>query len=200
MACSSPLRSSKTFKQKSVMGRKYTESGGECALVKGLAGSDSPRRLVGGRRGGTRIARRAGASMRQRVASRGRGAAELCAVAAFGRVGAEVRAHAPVSTKRAARSRKQAPLPSVNVGNGGEEVLEERTLEVGARMAARIGDRQEPILILSDSDEDGCWGDFGSELEAGRVEDSPLSAQGDHVQFVPRLVSPMLHKVQHWDV
>ncbi|KAJ1171102.1 hypothetical protein NDU88_002973 [Pleurodeles waltl] len=29
-------------------------------------------------------------------------------------------------------------------------------------MAARIGDLQEPILILSDSEEDGCWGEFGS--------------------------------------
>ncbi|KAJ1119747.1 hypothetical protein NDU88_007932 [Pleurodeles waltl] len=32
-AYSSPLRSSKKFKQKSVMGRKYTESGGDFALV-----------------------------------------------------------------------------------------------------------------------------------------------------------------------
>ncbi|KAJ1106714.1 hypothetical protein NDU88_004114 [Pleurodeles waltl] len=103
MACSSPLSSSKKFKQKSVMGRKYTESGGDFALEKCLAGSDSPWRIVGARRGGTRFVRRAGASIRQRVASRGRGAAELCAVAAVGRMGAEARVHAPVSLKKEQR-------------------------------------------------------------------------------------------------
>ncbi|KAJ1218663.1 hypothetical protein NDU88_006240 [Pleurodeles waltl] len=96
LACASPFHSSTKFKQKSVMGRKYAESVSDSALAARLEGSDSPRRIVGAKRGGTRFARCAGASIRQRVASRGRGAAELCAVVAFGRMGAEARAQAPV--------------------------------------------------------------------------------------------------------
>ncbi|KAJ1099919.1 hypothetical protein NDU88_005012 [Pleurodeles waltl] len=59
---------------------------------------------------------------------------------------------------------------------------------------------KEPILIVSDSDGDDPLGNFSkkgvmSELESvGRSENKIL------VQWVPRLVSPMLHKVQHWDV
>ncbi|KAJ1089728.1 hypothetical protein NDU88_002873 [Pleurodeles waltl] len=67
-------------------------------------------------------------------------------------------------------------------------------------MAARIEDRQELIHILSDSDEEFNSGVIGRVLEVGWAEASHTFSQGAKVQFVPRLVSPMLHKVQHWDV
>ncbi|KAJ1149654.1 hypothetical protein NDU88_002459 [Pleurodeles waltl] len=152
--------------------------------------------------GGSRLSRRAGASLRQRVASRGRGAAERSAVAGIACVGAEARvtAHAPAPRKKAARVRELAPLSSQNKGERGEGVLKERTLTGGFKMVAHIKDRQEPILILSDSE----GGDpLGNSSKKGVMSELESVGRGEHslfVQWVPRMVSPILHKVQHWDV
>ncbi|KAJ1156476.1 hypothetical protein NDU88_009195 [Pleurodeles waltl] len=153
MACTSPFRSSKKFRQKSAMGRKYVESVNDSALSERFVGSDSPQRIGGAKRGGTRFTRRAGASIWQCIASRGRGAAEKSEVAAFGRMGAEACAHAPVSVCREGKKKKQAPLPSEMVSNRGEGLLAESTLGMGTKLAAPIADRQEPIIDLSDEEE-----------------------------------------------
>ncbi|KAJ1100094.1 hypothetical protein NDU88_005183 [Pleurodeles waltl] len=173
MACASPFRSSKKFKQKSVMGRKYAEPVDDSALSERFVGSNSPQRIVGSKRGGTRFARHAGASIRQRVASRGRGAAESSAVAAFGRMGAK--AHAPVLVCREGRRKKQAPLPSEMVSNRGEGLLEESALSMRTKIAAPIADRQELIVFLSDSDEECRLGEVGSVPNFGQVGAFPHS-------------------------
>ncbi|KAJ1130092.1 hypothetical protein NDU88_008448 [Pleurodeles waltl] len=67
-------------------------------------------------------------------------------------------------------------------------------------MAVRIGDRQETILILSDSEGDDPVGSGGIKSSVTELD---LAGRGEHsmfVQWVPRLVSPMLHKVQQWGV
>ncbi|KAJ1198595.1 hypothetical protein NDU88_002434 [Pleurodeles waltl] len=56
--------------------------------------------------------------------------------------------------KKAGRVAEQAPLSSQNKGKRGEGVLEESTRAGTIKMAACIGDRQETILILSDSEGD----------------------------------------------
>ncbi|KAJ1164247.1 hypothetical protein NDU88_004692 [Pleurodeles waltl] len=67
-------------------------------------------------------------------------------------------------------------------------------------MAARIEDRQEPILIVSDSEEDDPLGNFNIKGAMRDLEQVRRSENNILVQWVPRLVSPMLHKMQHWDV
>ncbi|KAJ1108461.1 hypothetical protein NDU88_005837 [Pleurodeles waltl] len=182
MACSSPLIPKK-FRQKSVMGRRYSESGGDGVVVQGCYAADSPSVFVGARRGSTRLARCTGALIRQRVVSQGRGAADVSAVAAVDRLGVEASAHAPASKKKAARLHKQAPLPLENIRNRGDGVSEERPLEEGGKMAARIRDRQETILILSDSDEDGSLGKFKGALSVSGFEASPSSADRGEIRL-----------------
>ncbi|KAJ1178098.1 hypothetical protein NDU88_003346 [Pleurodeles waltl] len=82
-----------------------------------------------------------------------------------------VSAHAPVPKKKA-RLRRQAPLPPRNIGKRGEGVFEKRTLEEGGKMAARIEDRQELILIVSDLDEDDPLGNFKGNVSVRKVEAS----------------------------
>ncbi|KAJ1151439.1 hypothetical protein NDU88_004220 [Pleurodeles waltl] len=142
------------------------------------------------------------AQIRQCVASRGRGAADHSAVVAVGRLGSEARvtAHAPASRKKAVRLRQQAPLSSRNIGERAEGVFEKRPLAEGCKMAARIEDRQEPILIESDSDGDDPLGNVNIKGAMRDMEPVRRKENNIIVQWVPRLVSPMLHKVQHWDV
>ncbi|KAJ1104343.1 hypothetical protein NDU88_001755 [Pleurodeles waltl] len=67
-------------------------------------------------------------------------------------------------------------------------------------MAARIEDRQKPILIVSDSDGDDPLGNFNIKGSMRDMEQVMRKENNILVQWVPRLVSPMLQKVQHWDV
>ncbi|KAJ1130502.1 hypothetical protein NDU88_008854 [Pleurodeles waltl] len=95
---------------------------------------------------------------------------------------------------------EQAPLSSRNKGKRGEGVLEESTRAGTFKMAASIGDRQEPILILSDSEGGDPVGNGGIKSADREID---LAGRGEHsliVQWVPRMVSPMLHKVQQWGV
>ncbi|KAJ1161065.1 hypothetical protein NDU88_001553 [Pleurodeles waltl] len=87
MACESPVRSSKKFRQKSVMGRRFAESVNKAVLLEGDEAADSPQCVASGKRGGTKFAQPAGTSFRQRIAIRVRGAADLGAVAVVGRMG-----------------------------------------------------------------------------------------------------------------
>ncbi|KAJ1097094.1 hypothetical protein NDU88_002221 [Pleurodeles waltl] len=63
MACSSPV-TGKKFKWKSVMGRRFSELGGDCAVVEGFGMADFQSGFAGARRGRMRLARHAGASIR----------------------------------------------------------------------------------------------------------------------------------------
>ncbi|KAJ1175465.1 hypothetical protein NDU88_000753 [Pleurodeles waltl] len=185
IACS-PTVTGKKCRQKSAMGRRYAQAmavdeEAEVFSREGLPASG------GVRRGGSRLAWRAGPSLRQRVASRGRGAAEWGAVAPGSRVGAEARwfAHEPALKKKAGRVAEQAPLSSRNKDKRGEGVLEESTREGTFKMAARIGDRQEPILILSDSEGDDPVGNGGIKSSVTEID---LAGRGEHsmiVQWVP---------------
>ncbi|KAJ1175936.1 hypothetical protein NDU88_001221 [Pleurodeles waltl] len=106
------------------------------------------------RQGGSRLARQAGASLQQRVASRGRGAAVKGAVASLRHLGAEAGsfAHVPAGLKKAGRAQQQAPLSSRQRGKRGEGELEQSTLVGTFKMPALIRDQPEPIIIDSDSD------------------------------------------------
>ncbi|KAJ1160937.1 hypothetical protein NDU88_001426 [Pleurodeles waltl] len=112
IACSPPA-AGKKYKQKSVMGRKYAQAA--VFDMDAEVGQGQVLPLVSsGRRGGSRLARWAGASLRQRVASRGRGAAVKSAVASLRRLGAEAGsfAHAPAVYEGVGRAQQQAPLSS----------------------------------------------------------------------------------------
>ncbi|KAJ1198594.1 hypothetical protein NDU88_002433 [Pleurodeles waltl] len=79
IACSPPV-TGKKCRQKNAMGRRYAQAVAVNEEAEVLINQDLP--VSGGvRRGGSRLARRAGASLRQQVASQGRGAAKRGAVA-----------------------------------------------------------------------------------------------------------------------
>ncbi|KAJ1190525.1 hypothetical protein NDU88_007263 [Pleurodeles waltl] len=162
IACSPPV-SGKKCRQKSVMGRKYAQAAVLDVAAEDFQLQDLPG-VSGVRRGGSRLARHAGASLQQRVASRGRGAADKGAVASFRRMRAEAGslAHAPASGRKADRALQLAPLSSQKRGKRGEGDLEESTLAGTFKMVARVGDRQEPIIINSDSDGDDPLGTGGT--------------------------------------
>ncbi|KAJ1192278.1 hypothetical protein NDU88_001589 [Pleurodeles waltl] len=200
IACSPPA-SGKKYKQKSLMGRKYAQAA--VLDMEAEVGQGQVLPLVSNvRRGDSTLARRVGASLRQRVASRGRGAAVKGAVASFRHLGAEAGsfAHAPAVSEGVGRAQQQAPLFSRKRGKRGEGDLEESTRAGAFKMAARIGDRPEPIII--DSDPDGGdplgKGDSINSLEIKNFEEGGEASM--LIQWVPRLVSPMLQKVHHWGV
>ncbi|KAJ1207833.1 hypothetical protein NDU88_003223 [Pleurodeles waltl] len=147
-----------------------------------------------------RFARRAGTSIRQRVISRGRGAAERSAVPGVGRVGVRQEGeHARLDASSLLKIQKQALLPLENNSERGERVFEERVLEGVNKKAAPCTGDYEAIIVISDEEE--------------RQEEQMVlaSSTGEPVlhltpgesrlrQFIPRTVSPMLRKVQEWEV
>ncbi|KAJ1149290.1 hypothetical protein NDU88_002101 [Pleurodeles waltl] len=88
-ACVSPQKSKK-FKQKSVSGRKVSVSPERDAVRAINVEMGLPARSIVARRGGLRFAQRSGASLRQRVAGRGRDMNVQGAVAAQSRMGARI--------------------------------------------------------------------------------------------------------------
>ncbi|KAJ1190744.1 hypothetical protein NDU88_000066 [Pleurodeles waltl] len=98
------------------------------------------------------------------------------------------------------RGPEQAPLSSRNKGKQGEGDLEESTRAGSFKMAARFDVRQEPILILSDSDGDDPVGNGGIKNSVNKLNLEKGGESGMFVQWGPRLVSPMLHKVQQCGV
>ncbi|KAJ1206502.1 hypothetical protein NDU88_001907 [Pleurodeles waltl] len=60
----------------------------------------------------------------------------------------------PVATRVNAETGKQALLPSEIASNQSEGLLEEKPLAMGPKMAAPITDRQDPIIVLSDTEDD----------------------------------------------
>ncbi|KAJ1081685.1 hypothetical protein NDU88_001863 [Pleurodeles waltl] len=185
IACSPPV-SGKKYKQKSVFGCKYAQAAVLDMEVEVGQGQDLPM-VSSVRRGGSRLARRAGASLQQRVASRGIGAAVKGAVASLRHLGTEAGlfAHEPAVFEGVGRAQQQAPLSSRKRGKRGKEELEESTLK-------------EPIIIDSDSDGGDAIGK-GDTIHLLNIRNFEEGGEANmFIQWVPRLVSPMLHKVQQW--
>ncbi|KAJ1173600.1 hypothetical protein NDU88_005429 [Pleurodeles waltl] len=146
MACASPTPPQKTFRQKSVSGRKV-KSSPECSSVSGVEGSVGlPAHVVQVQRVGASIARRSGASFCQHVVFRGRGAISESAVTGEGRL----REGASSVTRMSRRIRKQALLPLETKGKRGETALEERQLGVEKKMEAPTAGTQETVITISD--------------------------------------------------
>ncbi|KAJ1217675.1 hypothetical protein NDU88_005268 [Pleurodeles waltl] len=216
-ACSSP-KSGKKFKTKSVEGRKVSRSP-DIELVDEI--SVPPGSLVVSRgRRGVCLPRRQGSSLLRRVSASGRGVPLKPAVARAGRMGAR-----PKGARAQLHTRAQARSP---VETGVEQVLtsaEERPLVCTSKMAApmflhhsmstsvenRAGKPvmalapgaqvSKEIVIISDEEEDvhegnGSVADLDS---SGR-----LGFQGQRcsriMQWIPIVVSPVLHRVQSWEV
>ncbi|KAJ1107536.1 hypothetical protein NDU88_004926 [Pleurodeles waltl] len=111
-----------------------------------------------------------------------------------------VDAHACVVTRGSVGGKKQAPLPSESNNKRGEGALEERELGAAFKMAAHITVHQQDVIELSDSEEVDILGE-GSVISGVNVVKAPvLGQEGGRLQLVPRLFSPLVHKVQEWDV
>ncbi|KAJ1115424.1 hypothetical protein NDU88_003648 [Pleurodeles waltl] len=108
MACSSPMHSGKKFRQKSAAGRKARVSPDRALPEEQAMPFDSPAVSATASQGGIRFARRAGASIRQRVLSRGRGAPLKHAVTGMGRVVVrQERVHARLDAHTAVQRRNK---------------------------------------------------------------------------------------------
>ncbi|KAJ1179406.1 hypothetical protein NDU88_004640 [Pleurodeles waltl] len=215
-ACSSP-KSGKKFVKKSVEGQKVSHSPDLGAVDNASLPSVSSA-MSRGRRG-VYLPRRRGSSFSRRVSSDGRGAQSRPAVASAGRLGARAKgAH----TQLRARSQARSPIE-----RGVEQDLwdtEERTLAGARKMAApsmlsqsmpvvkeKIVGKPDmvvnpglqvsrDVVVITDDEE---------ELQevTRRVIDPVLGGKwGFHssgnnklIQWIPRVVSPMLHKVQSWE-
>ncbi|KAJ1156344.1 hypothetical protein NDU88_009067 [Pleurodeles waltl] len=218
-ACTSPVKSGKKFKSKSVGGRKVSRSpyrdeepiqGVSVVKVSG----------AGKRRGGGRFSRRQGASLARRVAAGGRDSIVAGAVSVADRMGVQ----AVIAHARVASGCKQAPPPLEKGGGrvavpleertlGGalkmaassgsdwsrRGLLEERSLGVASKMAAPINIDNEDIVVISDDEEIEPVGQEKSGAQVFGGSSFVISrGAGRKLQLVPRLVSPMLHKVQSW--
>ncbi|KAJ1081442.1 hypothetical protein NDU88_001624 [Pleurodeles waltl] len=216
-ACSSP-KSGKKFLQKSVEGRKVRHSPDLGAEVNTSLPSVSATRSRG-RRGGY-LPRRRGSSFVRRISSGGRSALTRPAVASAGRmVAKEKGAHVQLSACL------QAQSPVERGAEHDSRKDEERTLAGTRKMAAPrkkvqsmpviretvVGKPDMPVntgsqlvnevVVIIDSEEEwqeadrraidpvlgGTWGSHGS--RSNRL-----------IQWTPRVVSPMIHKVQSWEI
>ncbi|KAJ1100664.1 hypothetical protein NDU88_005745 [Pleurodeles waltl] len=215
-ACSSP-KSGKKFKTKSVEGRKVSRSPDlEVVDVSVPPGSS----VVSRGRQRVCLPRRQGSSLLQRVSAGGRGVPLKPAVARAGRMGVR-----PKGARAQLHTCAQARSP---IERGVEQVLtadEERSLAGASKMAApmilsqsmpaleknRAGKPvmalapgvqvSKELVIKSDEEEDVHKG-AGS---VAHVESSGRwGFQGQRcnrfMQWIPRVVSPMLHRVQSWEV
>ncbi|KAJ1109023.1 hypothetical protein NDU88_006392 [Pleurodeles waltl] len=134
LACTSPESPKKfrKFRKKSVADRKVSISPDCSDLIE--EGTFQLPRASGVRRGGARLLRRSGSSLRQRVAALGRGSSlDMSAGIGRGKVASGFEAHAP---RKAA---KQAPLALESGGERGTVLSEESTLGGAAKMAAPLG-------------------------------------------------------------
>ncbi|KAJ1174471.1 hypothetical protein NDU88_006292 [Pleurodeles waltl] len=98
------------------------------------------------------------------------------------------------------QSRNQALLPSENSGERGDRALEERHLGGEGKMAAPTRKSQGSITIVSDDEGEGQGEQMSVDFESGLPARPLYTKDGRLMQFILRLVSPMLHKVQEWEV
>ncbi|KAJ1216724.1 hypothetical protein NDU88_004323 [Pleurodeles waltl] len=98
------------------------------------------------------------------------------------------------------RGRNQA-LPTLeNSGERREPALEEKDLGGAGKMAATTDTSQDSIVIISDDKGEGQGEQMSEDCGGGLPTGLLYSRDGRLMQLVPRLVSPMLHKVQEWEV
>ncbi|KAJ1162059.1 hypothetical protein NDU88_002538 [Pleurodeles waltl] len=215
-ACSSPVKSGKKIQVKSATGRKVTRLPEEVENVgTGVPGHFN---AVSRRRGVSSMPRRHGSSLLKRITAGGRGSALSAAVAMRGHMGAHTRfAHARIN------SRKQACAPLERSAEHASLILEEEPLAGTSNMAAPIDfDRQssnfeetrsgsrvssdahtglvdDEVVVISDDDEEVQVSQEGAGIiERGRNLVSVGREGGRFMQVIPRVVSPMLHRVQSW--
>ncbi|KAJ1217699.1 hypothetical protein NDU88_005290 [Pleurodeles waltl] len=201
IACESPTRKSKKFRQKSVAGRKIVASPDSIVVIQGREGGGLPGHNQAGRRGETKFVRRCDASIRQRVCAKRRGINQHGVVTSVGHlVAAVLSAHERVATRVSAEIRKQALLPLEKNCRRVEGAFEERQCGAASKMAAPTTAHQQEVIELSDGEEVDSSGEscFISGVEFVNVP--VLRQDGGRLQLVPRLFSPMLHKDQEWDV
>ncbi|KAJ1161877.1 hypothetical protein NDU88_002357 [Pleurodeles waltl] len=216
-ACSSPVSVGRKFRVKSATGRKVARlpvSDDTSDVV--LPG---PPLAVSKRRGNCRLPRRQGSSLRSRVAAGSRSFVNA-AVAKRGRMGAQIRfAHARIGV------RNQARAPYKTSAEREMQDLEEGTLAGTSKMAAPIEFQQQPAFsvdkrsvsnprcdasVLSFEEEVVVISDDEEEVQVSQVsllskekrDDSDLSGRkgGSCIQLIPRVVSPMLQRVQSWGI
>ncbi|KAJ1206862.1 hypothetical protein NDU88_002255 [Pleurodeles waltl] len=138
IACSSPPKKCKKFKNKSAEGRKVTRS------LEGLwdmlhPASRSTEEFVAHKRGAGRCSRRSGVSLAQRVAAGGKGVGRLVAVAGGERQGAQWLGARASEAARGRRASKQAQLPWETMLEHRAAILDERVLGGTLKMAAPTG-------------------------------------------------------------
>ncbi|KAJ1130745.1 hypothetical protein NDU88_009093 [Pleurodeles waltl] len=218
-ACVSPVKHGKKFKSKSVGGRKVERSPpGDDELLSAMPGPSAG--VAGKRRGSCRFPRWQGASLSRRVAAGGRGAAPTGAVRIPGRMGARaVFAHVRSALKR------QRVLPPVETGREREssaleegalggvhkmaaplasdwsksQALEKRQLGTAGKMAAPVLIEDDEVVVISD-EEEGEWRcqEGSGEQRFGVFLGNEIEGVGRVRKSVPRVFSPMVHKVQSW--
>ncbi|KAJ1097748.1 hypothetical protein NDU88_002865 [Pleurodeles waltl] len=207
------------------MGRKVTRSPEEISeVVEDVYGALQMAKLQ--RLGGGRFSRRSGGSLTQRVVAGGRGSGFLSAVSVGGRMGEQACKEHARPGPRAGRRKKQTQLPlerGVELSEGRLEectlggtskmaatsdsdrqrgnLLEERVLRGSVKMAAPGFNIEDDAVVISDEEVEEQWGQNSVERR-GKVNSGCVYRQktGKIVQWVPRAVSSMLHKVQAWEV
>ncbi|KAJ1128025.1 hypothetical protein NDU88_006417 [Pleurodeles waltl] len=217
-ACTSPVRAGKKFCGKSATGRKVARS--PVNVDVGDVGSPGHQLCGLKRRGISRLPRRQGSSLVTCIAEGGRGSGNAAAVARRGRMGAQIRfAHVRIGLK------KQACAPLETSAERGRQDSEERTLEGTSKMAApsefiqqsafSVGRRsgvssradacvssiEEDVVVISDEEEEVQVSQVCS-LAKGKRGNLVLSGRkgGSCMQLIPRVVSPMLYRVQSWGI
>ncbi|KAJ1125998.1 hypothetical protein NDU88_004411 [Pleurodeles waltl] len=213
-ACSSP-KLGKKFKAKSVQGRKVSSSP-ELEVVD-LSVPQGSSVLSRGRQG-VSLPRRQGLSLLRRVYASGRGVPLKPPVVRAGRMGArqkgararlrsQTRSPLERGVKRGVTDNEERQLAGASKMAPPRDLVQlmPASIEIKAGKSVRVSapgvQVSKEVVIISDEDEDGQEG-------AGSVLDLDLSDrwgfQGQKynrcMQWIPRAVSPMLHRVQSWEV
>ncbi|KAJ1169480.1 hypothetical protein NDU88_001373 [Pleurodeles waltl] len=217
-ACSSPVKAGRKFRCKSATGRKVARSPGETEAANEVVAVQSPGGVK--RRGISSLSRRQGSSLGRRVSSGCRGSICRTAVAVGGRVGARI----PLAQARSG-PQKQARLPLERSVERSERPLEERPSASASKMAAPSADhcfssaqvsrwsgapssldapgcnRESEVVIISDDEEEVQVSEGSIFSQKGVGDFGNVSMKGGRLmQSISRVVSPMLNKVQSWEL
>ncbi|KAJ1173244.1 hypothetical protein NDU88_005082 [Pleurodeles waltl] len=193
----------KTFHKlgkKSASGRKARVLPDRVLLEEQATSFDSPTVSATASRRGIRFTRRAGASIKQRVLSRGRGTPEKHAVTGVGLVVVRQEgAHVRLDACAALKTKKKARLTIENNGERRERSLEKRTWGEAEKIVVPCTGVHEAIIVISDEEDRE-----DDQLVLTHMTCEPIlnitSGESGFRQFVPRLVSPMLCNVQEREV
>ncbi|KAJ1191642.1 hypothetical protein NDU88_000958 [Pleurodeles waltl] len=216
-ACSSPVKAGKKFRCKSATGRKVVHSPVKTEVGNELVSLQAEGDVI--RRGISSLPRRQGSSLARRAAALG-GRGSICrtAVAVGGRRGARMCvAHARSGARLQARFHLEKRAERV------ERPFEERQLGGAFKMAAPRADhnldaarvnsssgapssgeahgsgKESVVVISSDEEEEFQASEGGNFSQIGLGDCANVSIKGGRfMQNIPRVVSPMLNKVQAW--